>query len=450
MRPGEDDAGVLRARRRRSLAARPWRGALLALLAGALTAGAGPAVATADAGRATPRIIGGGDVAITAVPYQVALWNPTRGTPLEGQFCGGVVLSATKVATAGHCVHDAEAGGLRPTTSIRVLAGTSHLRGASEPAYGPGVRDVAVSSIALHPSYDPTTADFDAAVLTLAEPLYAGSPAIDGVAAIAPIELLPASQSGSVTAYGALLQVSGWGDTSGGSTYPADLRATNVRVADQQVCGLQYLLQGGVTDRMLCATANGQDSCGGDSGGPLTGTVGGTRVLAGLVSFGLGCANGVYGVYTRVASTAIGSFLRSAAGLPAAGTSTPPAPAPTPAAPAPDVAAPTSRVARRTCTRVRCTVRVTVSDALPTAGVARVTGTLRWTTRRACRRDGRRTTCAVRQRRTLRASLVGGTTWALRTPRLAKGVRYRLTVTARDRAGNVERRPRAVTLRRRA
>ncbi len=442
---------MLRAPRRRPPAGRLRRTALIALLAGGLGALAGPAAAGADEGRATPRIIGGSDVAITAVPYQVALWNPTRGTPLEGQFCGGVVLAPTKVATAGHCVHDPENGGLRPIAAIRVLAGTSHLRGAAEPAYGPGVRDVAVASIALHPSYDPSTADFDAAVLTLAEPLYAGTPTIDGVATIAPIGLIAANQTGTVTASGAPLQVSGWGDTSGGSTYPADLRATTVQVADQRVCGLQYLLQGGVTERMLCATAAGRDSCSGDSGGPLTGTVGGTRVLAGLVSFGLGCANGIYGVYTRVANGSITSFLRSAAAEPpSSAATTPTTPVPPVSTPAPDVAAPTSRVARRTCTRVRCTVTVTVTDPLPTAGVSRVTGTLRWTTRRSCRRGGRRTTCAASHRRTLRASLVGGSTWALRTPRLAKGVRYRLTITARDRAGNVERRPRAVTLRRRA
>jgi len=418
--------------------------ALAATLVALLTAAVG---ARAADRAATPRIVGGSPIAIADVPYQVALWNPTKGTPLQGQFCGGVIVAPTKVVTAGHCVDGQD----DPPATIRVLAGTGHLRGATEPAYPSGVRDVAIAGAVVHPSYSPATADYDVAVITTAAPLYEGSPGPGS--AIAPVPLIRSGQTGTVTATGAALRVSGWGDVSGNGDYPADLRATEVRVVDQGVCGLQFLLQGGVTPRMICATAQSQDSCSGDSGGPLTGDDGSGRVLAGLVSFGVGCANGLSsGVYTRISDAAISGFVRQQAGLPADGAPSTPAPAaPAPAAPAAaaaDTVAPRAKVASHRCTRRRCTIAITVTDRLPTSGVARVTATMRWTVRRRCRRDGRRTTCPRARSARLRGTLVGGARWSIATPRLGTDARYRLRIVARDRAGNQQRTPARLSVRR--
>lgn len=484
------------ARRRSTLPALSVIGVLIVALA------AGAPAANAD--RATPRVVGGAAASITSAPYQVALWNPTayataaQNTPYNTQFCGGSILSPTKVLTAAHCVLDTS-DALRPVAKIRVLAGTTALPDTT--TFAAGVTDDAVTAITVNDQdggFDPGTLTGDAAVLTLATPLYTGTPTADGTTTIAPIRPITAAEattaaSGSV---GSPVRVSGWGGLnaqpatgSAPQTYPADLQAAFTHVIADATCAADYAPEGTtITATMLCAgeAAGGVDSCQGDSGGPLTASVSGAPVLAGLVSFGIGCAQSAYpGVYTRVANASIGAFVREQAALPPDGsaaatpthttTATTPSTATSPgvagsttatgsttsgsttAATTPKVpatavvdrVAPTSRIASRSCTRVRCAIRIAVTDPPPTSGIASVTGTLRWTVRVRCTRSGRRTTCARARSRTLRGALVGGTTWRLSTPRLGARA-YRLAIVARDHAGHRQAAAVRTTLRRAA
>lgn len=65
---------------------------------------------------------------------------------------------------------------------------------------------------------------------------------------------------------------------------------------------------------MFCASAAGKDSCQGDSGGPAISTVGTTKYLVGVVSWGYGCADPRYpGVYSNVSYAR--AWIKSATGI---------------------------------------------------------------------------------------------------------------------------------------
>lgn len=421
--------------------------ALTALLG--LATAAGPAVADT----ASTRVVGGKQAAITERPFQVAVYDPTpngrAASPYQGQFCGGAIVDATHVVTAGHCVFDSTTGQARDLSRVRVLAGTARLRDGAEPEAATA-RDVAVSQMVVRPGFTLANLDGDAAVLTLAEPLYAGTPATDGTAPIAPIPLITAAESATFAdpEGSAEVRISGWGDrnaqsgsTVGGilggtpSDYPRDLHTATTHVFKRSSCQAAYAnTDANVNDRVLCAgePSGGIDSCQGDSGGPLTVVANGRTVLAGIVSLGIGCAQpGRPGLYTRIAEPSVTGFLRAASNIPEPVVRTP---APTPAPAATDRSRPTMKLSSRRCTATRCVTRVTVADRTPTAGIRSISATLRSKVR------GRTVTRKVAARVT---SAGRGT---IVTSRLVTGRRYTLTLRATDKAGRTQRKARVYAL----
>jgi secreted trypsin-like serine protease len=139
------------------------------------------------------------------------------------------------------------------------------------------------------------------------------------------------------------VKVIGFGDTQYGGYVSASLLEVYVNVVGFSTCQSDYP---GEIDKnsMICAAANGKDSCNGDSGGPLLDQQG---TMDGIVSWGDRCAvNGKPGVYARV-SSAIDFITKGICDLssypPASCNLSPPTPT-SPVAPAPKpspVASPT-------------------------------------------------------------------------------------------------------------
>jgi secreted trypsin-like serine protease len=421
----------------------------------AVLATAGPCADSAAA-RATPRIVGGTGAAIAGFPFQVALYDPHAGSVAAGFFCGGVIIDATHVATAAHCAIDEGTGRITSPHNIAVLAGAGRLSEVGQTPVAGAIEDAA-SATTIDPGYDPASNDYDAAVIRLSRPLWQGTspPAMDGRANIAPIPVSAALASAYADPDTApmpiLATVSGWGDMraeSPGSqglngAYPSNLQATQIPLIGSNACGNAYsgsLSSQPITPRMLCAgvPGGGKDSCFGDSGGPLVvdrsspAQAPGDYVLAGLVSFGEGCAQAESpGVYTAVADPAIAAFLTSdpsqtplgqegfARHAVIAGSSS---------------ARPTLAVLAKACTRHRCSVNVRAYEPSGGPGVSYVRAVLGFHRRALCTRRGKRFVCARAIQREARVRAMPSQHFLVLADRLARGA-YTLQLTAVDRAG---------------
>ncbi|XP_053682184.1 trypsin 3A1-like [Sabethes cyaneus] len=218
----------------------------------------------------TGKIVGGFQIDIADVPYQVSLQSGGH------HFCGGSIIGSRWVLTAAHCtVRDPE------SYTVRV--------GSTDRADGGVV--IKVQSLKPHPQYNEDTFDYDYALLELAE----------SVGYTRRIQSVSLPKAGEAVEDGSMCTVSGWGDTKNYEESSQLLRAVNVPSVNQEKCVSAYASTGAITERMICAgyAAGGKDSCQGDSGGPLV--VDGK--LVGVVSWGKGCAQpNLPGVYARVSA----------------------------------------------------------------------------------------------------------------------------------------------------
>jgi secreted trypsin-like serine protease len=237
-------------------------------------------------------IIGGRRADPGEYPFQVALLFHGIGDRWASQFCGGTLISPDTVLTAGHCVVGARPG------DIDVLAGTHRL------LPGGGIR-VPARRIRLHPGYDDFTLENDIAVIQLGVNL-PYEPIIPAVPGDEP-QFAPGTMATTI----------GWGDrdiTIDNEVYPFFLREVEVPVVSDADCLAAYG-QGLFLDQMICAgdmVDGGEDSCYGDSGGPLMVPDGDRWLQIGVVSTGQDCARRRFpGIYTEVAAYAdfVGRYL---------------------------------------------------------------------------------------------------------------------------------------------
>uniref|UniRef100_H2Z2K3 Peptidase S1 domain-containing protein n=1 Tax=Ciona savignyi TaxID=51511 RepID=H2Z2K3_CIOSA len=238
-------------------------------------------VLIAQSARSEDRIVGGSDVTSTSfAPWQVSLQKS------GSHFCGGSIISATKIMCAAHCVQS-------PASSTTVVAGTVQYR-------NPGQSRTAISWLA-HPQYSSRTIDYDYSIITIS--------ALSLNSGVQPIEV-----ANKEYAAGTQALMTGWGKTSGGifGQIPNTMQYGYTYLISKAECAATWGSQ--VTDRMQCANDNSNSACNGDSGGPLAVSDGGVWKLVGNTSWGAnGCTTSAPSAWSK--NSAVYSWIQTNGGI---------------------------------------------------------------------------------------------------------------------------------------
>lgn len=232
------------------------------------------------------KIVGGENASIAEFPWQISM--QTRS---GFHFCGGSILDEQFVLTAAHCVDGQSA------SQIRIAAGITRVSTSGSAGQ---LRDV--SEITMFPGYVSPEFGKDVALLKLSAPLDLSD------SNVTPIDIVTAADAAAgLTDPGVNATVTGWGTLSSGGNSPDVLQKVTVPLISNADANAAYSPEGiNITADQLGAGLlgiGGKDSCQGDSGGPLVVQTASGPKLAGVVSWGFGCADPRFpGMYARVSS----------------------------------------------------------------------------------------------------------------------------------------------------
>lgn len=283
------------------------------------------------------RIVGGQKADAGTVPWQVEFTTTKPLSPGEladdralgieragwetRHLCGGALLPNGWVLTAAHCF-------VSKTDQLRALGERGAQIGAQDLRFATPMR---IERVAVFASYSRSGNKKNDIALVKIEPI-PGQTDPEIAAQAQPIRILGTKPGDRPLALLDRVTVTGWGITGAHEDGDVrDLARKPLRQSPELMeVGLQVKPQAECRDRVAGAAARGslgvgvicagagprdsKDSCGGDSGGPMTRAQGTReRVLVGLVSWGVGCGiAGRPGLYTNVTEPAIRDWITRA------------------------------------------------------------------------------------------------------------------------------------------
>jgi len=219
-------------------------------------------------------------------PWQVSLRQWRTATFLHK--CGAALLSDTWAITAAHCVESVN------PDELLLRMGEYDLNDEFDEPHP--YQDRKVQIVASHPKFDPKTFEYDLALLRFYEP-------VKFQPNIIPV-CVPDSDE---TLVGSRAWVTGWGRLYEDGPLPAVLQEVDLPIINNTECEAMYEKAGfreHIPGIFICAgyKEGGKDSCEGDSGGPMVVKMpNGKWKLAGVISWGIGCAKkNQPGVMTRI------------------------------------------------------------------------------------------------------------------------------------------------------
>jgi trypsin len=261
--------------------------------------------APASAADFQPRIVNGTRAAQGEYPAQGFLQINLDADPAYEAFCGGTLVGSRQFLTAAHCATN-DLGLALPASSFRIRLGNVDRTPPSPDEYFVTNNDV-------NDTFNSETFQNDSAMLTLNRP-----------APYTPMRVVDDGED-ALWAAGTTARIIGWGTMSSGGLDSQYLLKADVPIIPDSRCAGAYPESApGVNDgfdpaTMVCAAdalgtppSGTHDTCQGDSGGPLLVPDGDFFADAGIVSWGIGCADPANpGVYSRIGDNPLNSWVHS-------------------------------------------------------------------------------------------------------------------------------------------
>jgi secreted trypsin-like serine protease len=265
-----------------------------------------------------PRIVNGEPTTGDEWPWMVALLIEANGN--DYQFCGASLIRSENppiILTAAHCLDGLEATLDSYENFVYNMAadvGRTSVKNPSETGYQHLTWDF--SNIKIHANYQTDPVATNDIALILADETSQTLPT--------PVNLWGSSSECCVRDDKLLALGYGLNETDDTSTLTLEKTVLKYIPADECNDWINKWLDSTYTEQvnydfenydwsdytgqeaiigpgMLCAFRNNSDTCQGDSGGPLLKGLTNTDPQIGLVSWGIGCADNIPGVYTDLA-----------------------------------------------------------------------------------------------------------------------------------------------------